>query len=52
MQYVYYGFEGRQSSGRASEVALVVKDPPANAGDVRDTVRSLGGEDPLEGNPL
>ena len=52
MQYVYYGFEGRQSSGRASEVALVIKNPPAIAGDVTDTVRSVGGEDPLEGNPL
>ena len=33
--------------GRASQVALVVKNPPANAGDPRD-VRSLGWEDPLE----
>ena len=32
----------------ASQVALVVKNPPANAGDIRDTVRSLGREDPLE----
>ena len=32
----------------ASQVALVVKNPPANAGDVRDAVRSLGWEDPLE----
>ena len=33
----------------ASQVALVVKNPPANAGDIRDTrVWSLGGEDPLE----
>ena len=29
-------------------MALVVKNPPANAGDVRDTVRSLGQEDSLE----
>ena len=33
---------------RASQVALVVKNPPANAGDIRDGVPSLGGEDPLE----
>ena len=32
----------------ASQVALVVKNPPANAGDRRDSVRSLGWEDPLE----
>ena len=29
-------------------MALVMKNPPANAGDIRDTVRSLGQEDPLE----
>ena len=30
-------------------MALVVKNPPANAGDLRETqVRSLGQEDPLE----
>ena len=34
---------------RASQVAPVVKNPPANAGDIRDRVRSLGWEDPLEG---
>ena len=32
----------------ASQVALVVKNPPANAGDVRMEVQSLGREDPLE----
>ena len=32
----------------ASQVALVVKNPPANAGDRRDAVRFLGWEDPLE----
>ena len=32
----------------ASQVALVVKTPPANAGDVRDTVEFLGWEDLLE----
>ena len=26
----------------------VVKNPPANAGDIKDAVPSLGGEDPLE----
>ena len=35
-------------SPRASQVALVVKNPPANAGDKRDTVQSLGLEDVLE----
>ena len=29
-------------------MALVVKNLPANAGDIRDEVRSLGWEDPLE----
>ena len=28
--------------------ALVVKNPPANAGDARDMIGSLGREDPLE----
>ena len=32
----------------ASQVALVVKNPLANAGDLRDTVPSLGWENPLE----
>ena len=32
----------------ASQVALVVKNPSANAGDARATVQSLGWEDPLE----
>ena len=32
----------------ASQVALVVKNPPANAGDGRTRVLSLGWEDPLE----
>ena len=31
---------------RASQVVLVVKNPPANAGDVREA--GLGWEDPLE----
>ena len=29
-------------------LALVVKNPPANAGELRDAVQSLGWEDPLE----
>ena len=29
-------------------VALVVKNPPANEGDIRDTRQSLGWEDALE----
>ena len=32
----------------ASLVVLMVKNPPANAGDVRDAGSSLGREDPLE----
>ena len=40
----------------ASQVALVVKCPPAKIGDIRDTgTRSLGQKDPLEegnGSPL
>ena len=32
----------------ASQVALVIKNLPANVGDVRDVVQSLGWEDPLE----
>ena len=33
----------------AFQVALVVRNSLANAGDIRDVVRSLGGEDPLKG---
>ena len=32
----------------ASLVALVVKNLPVNAGDIREMVQSLGQEDPLE----
>ena len=32
----------------ASQVALVIKNLPANVGEVRDVVQSLGWEDPLE----
>ena len=35
-------------SFRASQVVLVVNNPLANAGNVRDEVWSLGQEDPLE----
>ena len=41
---------------RVSQVALEVKNPAANAGDIRDMVQSLGCEEPLKegghGNPL
>ena len=43
----YISFLLSQSSW-ASQVALVVKNPPANAGDLRDRVQSLGQEDSLE----
>ena len=33
---------------QASQVALAVKNPPADVGDKRDAGRSLGPEDPLE----
>jgi len=33
---------------QAFQVALVVKNPPVNVGDIRTRVRSLGLEDPLE----
>ena len=32
----------------ASQVALVVKNPPASAGDIKAWVGSLGQEEPLE----
>ena len=35
-------------NGGASQGALVVKNPPANAGDVRDSGSILGQEAPLE----
>ena len=37
-----------QESRRASQVALVVENPPINAGDLRDTGLILGWEDSLE----
>ena len=33
---------------KASQVALEVKNPPANAGDIETWVQPLGSEDPLE----
>ena len=33
-------------------MALVIKNPPAIAGDVRGTVRALGWEDPLKWQPI
>ena len=36
----------------ASQVALVVKNPPSNVGDVRYVGLTLGREDPLDGNPF
>ena len=33
---------------RVSQVMLVVKNPSANAGNIRDTDSVLGSEDPLE----
>ena len=38
----------QQSSDGASQVALVVKNLPANAGDSKDEGLIAGGEDPLE----
>ena len=38
---------------RASQVALVVKSPPANAGDIRDSSSNPGSPgDPFHGNPV
>ena len=39
--------ECKPKAFRASQVVLVVKNPPANAGDVRKWVRFLGWEDPM-----
>ena len=36
------------SKKRVSQVALVVENPPANAGDIRAVGLILGQEDPLE----
>ena len=37
-----------ESATPSNHLILVVTNPPANAGDIRDMVRSLGREDPLE----
>ena len=37
-----------ESATPSNHLTLVVTNPPANAGDIRDMVRSLGQEDPLE----
>jgi len=54
--YIYnYIFYIIYTSLRASQVALVVKNPPSSAGDRESQAQSLGGEDPLEeemANPL
>ena len=42
-----FALDGTKREFGASQVALV-KNPPANAGDLRDVGRSLGQEDPLE----
>ena len=36
---------------RVSQVTLVVKNPSANAGNIRDTGSVLGSEEPLEWQP-
>ena len=46
MMVVYLLFYPLDS--RASQVMLVVKNPPANAGDARDAGLILGREDPLK----
>ena len=45
---VYWAYSGHVKG--AAQVMLVVKNPPANAGDVRDGIQSLGQEEPLEGS--
>ena len=42
------GFGVVYSDPRASQVALLVKNPTANAGDLREVGSILDGEDPLE----
>ena len=38
----------QSNNNNKDQVALVVKNPPPNAGDIRMQVRSLGGKNPLE----
>ena len=54
MDYIVHGIAEsdttEQLSLPLSQVVLVIKNLPANAGDIRNReVPSLGGEDPLEG---
>ena len=44
----HYSITSKMHNKSASQVALVVKNLPANAGHTRDAVQSLGQEDPLE----
>ena len=48
--YLYDGqwYKLKQGTHQASQVALMVKNPPANAEDVGDVGSSLGGKDPQE----
>ena len=41
-------FESHCQKAWASQLVLVVKSPPANAGDIETWVQFLGQEDPLE----
>ena len=43
-----YRFVRPYSDTWASQVALVAKNPPVNAGDIKDVGQSLGWEDPLK----
>ena len=43
----YSGISGPSGDGGTSQVALVVKSPPANAGDSRDAGSIPGSDDPL-----
>ena len=47
-QFRHHRVHGFATDLVASQVALVVKNPPANAGDTRDAGSPLGREDPLE----
>ena len=49
IEYKYFIDKYTYIGGGASKMVLVVKNPPTNAGDTRETqVWSLGWEDPLE----
>ena len=47
-QIVPQNFQGKHGLTRASQVTLLVKNPPANTGGVETWVSSLGQEDSLE----